>query len=328
MESESVLLEQRIFLPSHIHTTVFTECFVPDKGTDIMKVLNIYAGLLTETLLLFENPDQGLEYTYDKLARALGTEPYEGYLESDALPPADVLDRYTEKGRALARDVFAEWVDCVHEFHQELISLITQTILHWEQQKSWRAETFRLFIEISNRCMAYEMAAQELCDVVIERKILEENWSLGDGLSALSGVCGRRLALSLNETGYWRPGRFNMLAAPIDDVVHVMTQEATRLGIPAGSDWYKGVAANDAPADPPSDLVDSIEPYALVFYEMLGLTNLREQAVASAKGAGRMLAIAAGGERPEMAPVIAKPLSMAALSEMYKYVFTEELFLS
>lgn len=325
MESESVLSQQKVFLPSHIHTSVFSECYVPGKGTDIMKVLNIYAGMLTETLLLFQNPDEGLEYTYDKIAKAFGSEPYEGILDSQALPPADVVDRYTEKGRALARDVFAEWVDCVHEFHQELIRLITQTILHWEQQKAWRAETFRLFIEISNRCMAYEMAAQELCDVIIECKILEENWSLGDGLSALSGVCGRRLALSLNETGYWRPTRFNMLAAPLDDVVHVMTQEAHRLGIPAGSDWYKGLAANDAPADPPVELVDSIEPYALVFYEMIGLTSLREQAVASAKAAGRMLAIAAGGECPEMTPVIAKPLAMAALSETYKFVFTDQL---
>ena len=328
MESESLFIEQKIFLPAHIHTSVFSECYVSGKGTDIMKVLNVYAGMLTESLLLFQNPDEGLEYCYDQITKSLGTEPYEGILDSAALPPADVLDRYTEKGRALARDVFAEWVDCIHDFQQELIRLITQSILHWEQQKVWRAETLRLFIEITNRCMAYEMAAQELCDVIIECKIFEEQWTLADGLSALSGVCGRRLALSLNETGYWRPSRFNMLAAPLDDVVYVMTQEATRLGIPAGCDWYKGLAANDAPPDPPSEIVDSIEPYALVFYEMIGLTTLREQAVASAKGAGRMLAIAAGGDNPEMTPVIAKPLAMAALSEMYKFVFTQELLCS
>ena len=50
----------------------------------------------------------------------------------------------------------------------------------FQQDGQPRGETLRLFIECSTRCMAYEIAAQELCDVVIETKIGGEGWSMGE----------------------------------------------------------------------------------------------------------------------------------------------------
>ena len=43
-----------------------------------------------------------------------------------------------------------------------------------------------------------------------------------------------------------------------------------------------------------------------------------DYAVACAKAAGRMIAVVSGGEEPEIAPVISKPLALAAMMEMYK----------
>ena len=102
-----------------------------------------------------------------------------------------------------------------------------------------------------------------------------------------------------------------------------MTQEAIRLGIPAGTDWRFGLAANDTPCSAPYELIAGLEPACHEFFRMIGLNDMVDQAVACAKASGRMLALAAGGERPELEPVIAKPLAMAALTETYRTVCRE-----
>ncbi|MBU0859765.1 MAG: hypothetical protein KJ667_07490, partial [Alphaproteobacteria bacterium] len=106
----------------------------------------------------------------------------------------------------------------------------------------------------------------------------------------------------------------------LDQLSYVMTQEAVRLGIPAGTDWRFGLAANDCPTSAPYDLLDSLEPDCDEFLAIIGLDDKVDRAVACAKAAGRMLAVAAGGEAPEIEPVIAKPLAMAAITETYKTV--------
>ncbi|MEC7029094.1 MAG: hypothetical protein VXW91_05430, partial [Pseudomonadota bacterium] len=52
----------------------------------------------------------------------------------------------------------------------------------------------------------------------------------------------------------------------------------------------------------------------------MDIMDLMDQSVACAKAAGRMLALMAGGEVPEIEPVIAKPLAMAAMTDTYKTV--------
>ncbi|MEM7651356.1 MAG: hypothetical protein AAF204_04660, partial [Pseudomonadota bacterium] len=63
-----------------------------------------------------------------------------------------------------------------------------------------------------------------------------------------------------------------------------------------------------------------IEPYCESFFQAMNMSNQYEQSVSCAKAAGRMLAVASGGEIPEIEPAIAKPLAMAAITETYKSV--------
>ncbi|MEK7801386.1 MAG: hypothetical protein AAB276_02930, partial [Pseudomonadota bacterium] len=106
-------------------------------------------------------------------------------------------------------------------------------------------------------------------------------------------------------------------AYDIDYLVSTMTTEAVRMGVPAGSDWRFGLAANDCPLNPPIELLDGVEPYAQLFFSAVPMADMRDQAVACAKAAGRMLAVLSTGEQPEIAPVIAKPLAMMAITETY-----------
>jgi hypothetical protein len=289
------------------------------RGTDIMKVIQHMAGVLTETYLVFDNPDEAMEASFQQLSELLGCEPAQGPLAPDALPPAHVIDFETERGRGAARVFFEEWLDCEYEFHNLIIGIIHNVLARWEEDGLSRAESFRLLVECAKRCMAFELAAQELCDIVLDRKIILQGWSLGDCIASLSAVAGRRVALALDAAGETEFTGRNM-PAHLDCVVHVMTQEATRLGVPAGSDWRFGLPANDMPANAPLDLITGMEPYCRSFFRAIRLESPFEQAVSCAKAAGRMVAVASGGELPELEPAIAKPLAMAAIIETYKSV--------
>ena len=281
------------------------------------------AGVLVETYLVFDDPDEAMQGSFAKLSELLGCGPLQGIVTPEALPPAHLMDLETERGRLAAREFFVEWLDCIFEFHDLMLAIIQNIIINWEEDGQTRAESLRLLMECTRRCMSFEVAAQELCDVVIEHKVGVEGWSLGDCIAALSAVAGRRLALSLNSD-VCQIFRGNDLPENLDRVVYVMTQEAIRHGVPAGSDWRLGLAANDVPVNAPLDLIHGIEPYCHSFFEIIGMRNQYEQSVSCAKAAGRMLAVAAGGELPEIEPAIAKPLAMAAITETYKSVCMEQ----
>lgn len=295
------------------------------EETDGMRLLQLLAGIMIETLLLFDEPDAGLEATKARLEDMLGCGPLEGPLGEKALPPPYIIDYETEQGRMMARELFEEWLDCAYEFHDVLLNLTHNVMLRLEQDGQSRAETFRLYIECATRCLSYEIAAQELCDIVIEKKLMKEGWNLAESVSGLSAVAGRCLALSQNACQL-----FNVPSLPdkLDQVAYVMTQEATRLGIPAGSDWRFGLAANDCLTSAPYDLIHSLEPACREFFRVMKMGNLMDQSVACAKAAGRMLAVAAGGEEPDLEPVIAKPLAMAAMTDTYRTVCGEGAILS
>lgn len=287
--------------------------------TDGMKLVQYLAGVLAESYFIFDEPGQAMEGGLAQLARLLGCEPLGGPLWPAALPPAHIIDGETERGRTAARLLLDEWLDCLHELQMLVQSVAHNMIVSWEQEGIPRAESFRLVVECTKRTMAFEMAAQELCDIVIEKKVALEGWSLGDCIVGLSAIAGRRLAQSLSSDTCMI-FRGNNIPDNLDRVVYVMTQEAVRMGVPAGSDWRFGLAANDMPVNAPVELIRGLEPHCRDFFLSIGLDGLFEQSVSCAKAAGRMVAVAAGGEIPEIEPAIAKPLAMAAMTESYKFV--------
>lgn len=290
----------------------------PERGTDAMKVIQHMAGILAETCMIFEEPGVAMEASFDRLSILLGCEPYNGELSVTALPPAHVVDFETEQGRQAARLFFEEWLDCHYEFHELMTSIIHNIMISWEEHGLPRAESFRLLVECTKRCLSYEISAQELCDLVIETKIAQEGWSLGDCIAALSAVAGRKTARAIDLAACLL---FRGADIPdnLDHVVYVMTQEAVRLGVPAGTDWRFGLAANDVPINAPIGLLRDLEPACVGFFEAIQVADEYERAVACAKAAGRMIAVASVGEIPEIEPAIAKPLAMSAITETYKH---------
>lgn len=289
-----------------------------ERGIDGMKVIQHMAGVLVETCLVFDDPGGAMQTSFKKLGAMLDCAPASGMLAPYALPPAYVIDHETERGRLAARMFFEEWMDCAFELHDMLLTIFHSAMVSWETMGIPREESLRLFLECAQRCMAYEIAAQELCDIAIEQQVTREGGAMAECIASLSAVAGRRLAISLNASQRMFTG--NYLPENLDHIVHVMTQEAVRLGVPAGSDWRFGLPANDTPVNAPLDLIRVMEPRCLSFFRAIKLTAPYDQAVSCAKAAGRMIAVASGGELPEIEPAIAKPLAMSAITETYKYV--------
>lgn len=306
-------------MAARLYTGLIEMASEPERGLDAMRMIQHMAGVLVETYLVFDKPDEAMTASLQKLSAMMQAKPIEGSIPFSSMPPAHILDFETERGRTAARAFFEEWLDCAFEFHNMMLIIIQTVLLSWEEEGFKKEESLRLLIECTQKAMGFEFAAQELCDVVIERKVAMEGWSMGDCVASLSAVSGRRLALSLNS-GTCMIFRGTSLPDNLDHVVHVMTQEAVRLGVPAGTDWRFGLAANDMPVNAPLDLVYGIEPFCQGFFDAVGMKNTFEQSVSCAKAAGRMLAVAAGGELPEIEPAIAKPLAMAAMTETYKSV--------
>ena len=291
-----------------------------DRGVDSMKVIQHMAGVLVEIYFVFEDSDQAMQASFKKLAQLLGCHPAPGLLAPYALPPAHIIDHETERGRLAARVFFEEWLDCNFELHDLILTVFQNVIVGWEEMGIPREETFRLLMECVKKAMACEIAAQELCEVCLDTQLHQKGWSIGDCIAALSGVAGRRLAISLSSAAACDLFRGCDLPENLDRIVYSMTQEAVRLGVPAGSDWRFGLAANDTPINAPVDLIREIEPMCLRFFRAIEIAGPYDQAVSCAKAAGRMIAVASGGEIPEIEPAIAKPLAMSAITESYKFV--------
>ena len=122
-----------------------------ERGTDTMKLIQLLSGVLVETYFVFDEADEAMEASFERLVDVLGTEPASGSIGPLALPPAHIMDFETERGRNAARTFFEDWLDCEFEFHELILSIIQAAIVSWEETGQPRAETLRLLIECTKK---------------------------------------------------------------------------------------------------------------------------------------------------------------------------------
>lgn len=291
-------------------------------GVNALRLLMALSGVLVETAFLFEQPDESLDGLIRKLSRRLLTVPSTHLLDTDFLPAAYVLDEMSELGRDVTRHAMKREIDEPHAFADLVIDVVHHNILMIETIDIPRHESFRILCEFATRAMVLEVAAQELCDVLLELKIGGENWTMADCIGSLSGLSGYKVAVWYQNTSGMTGVRERAQMKTFNQVVDVMTREAVRYGIPGGTDWRFGLPANDVPANPPSTLISGVLPFCESFFKTVRAFEPIFQATACAKAAGRMLAVASGGELPEIAPAISKPLAIAAMTESYRSILT------
>lgn len=292
---------------------------VPRGGIDMLRLAQISAGALCELSMdCMDDPSEFWVAQMNRLWKAVGLDATDRDLALERMKDGETklfsfsdprtLDREVESGRMLLRSIHIESgvsseniTDPLHEFMVMYLMSSTRT--------SHDRSNLCLFIEdTAQKALAYEMATQELCDLLIETKLVSHGWSLGDAICALAGAAAQRLAIKRASKNWSWECEYQVIA-------DVMMREALSLGVPSTSSWEFGMAANDSRPNPPIALIKAVESSCLVFLDLINITDFETQSIVLAKAAGRMLALAATGEDPEIEAHIAKPLACHAMAE-------------
>ena len=169
-------------LATYIHDHVEKLLGVKDdiRTHDIIEFLEVIAGIYVESCFLFEKPDIAMSEGFEKLSASLGVAPTDAVIPYQSISHPQKLDARTEQGRALARSVLEEFGECEFSFCEFILWMVSNYLVDWEGNNIPRSDGFRLFMDAATRCMAFEISAQELCDIVIEKRIGTSDWSLAE----------------------------------------------------------------------------------------------------------------------------------------------------
>lgn len=206
---------------------VATLSHVRGKGIDVFMALQLYAGIMVETALYFEAPLDALEAILDKFTAGMDKKPYKGELPLFVCPPAYIVEDNAERGRELARQLMCDWEQDIYGFVDLIIYLANHNLAEWDNQDIPVDESSRLVIECAWRAMAYEIAAQELCDAALDHMMIQHDWELADCLVSLSGAAGAFIAEEHQSKDTASPenkffvGEFSGMSLPVqfDEIV-------------------------------------------------------------------------------------------------------------
>lgn len=288
------------------------ETLIKDKDpkTRMVRTICIYAGLITETLLEYEEPDVVMEQAFHRIADLLRTDPADGAEPDDLLPLAYTIDHDTELGRQLGRGVAKKLPKGLDDIHEIAIALVINDFPQWEKQGFARDRLLRLLIETVIASLTYEMATQDFCDLLIEEFIADGN-SASQGILALSAVAGHYLALAEAK-----------IPLPIDaekQFTNVMVRESLRHGTPGIKNWGMLAAANDSEGADIPEYLKRLKPQIEEFFVLIGLEDPLGRAVSVAKAVGRMVAVITVEDVGQIHPSIAKSLAKTGMILGAKY---------
>lgn len=275
-----------------------------DARTRIVRCVCIYAGLITETLLEYEEPDVVMEQAFFRIADLLRTDPEEGGAGGDFIPPAYEIDHDTELGRHLARATAQKLPKGLDDIHEIAIALIINDFPIWEKEGWGRDRLLRLLIEAVIASLTYEMATQDFCDLLIE-EFIADGHSPGDGILALASVAGYYFTIAENKS-----------VLPDDAEKHltnVMVRESVRHGTPGPRNWSMLAPANDANVDNIPEYLELLKPQIDEFFVLIGMEDALGRAVAVAKAVGRMVAVITVEDVGQIHPSIAKSLAKTGM---------------
>ncbi len=292
---------------------------VPRGGIDMLRLAQISAGAVCELSMdCVEDPSEFWVSQMNNLWKTVGLDTTDRDLAIDRMEAGETklfdfldprtLDREVESGRMLLRNIHIESrvaseyiIAPLHDFMVMFVMSATRT--------THDRSNLCLFIEnTAQKALAYELATQELCDLLIETKLVAHGWSLGDAICALAGAAAQRLAIKRASKNWSWECEYQVIA-------DVMMREALSLGVPSTSSWEFGMAANDSRPNPPIALIKAVEGSCLVFLDLINIIDFETQSIVLAKAAGRMLALASTGDDPEIEAHIAKPLACHAMAE-------------
>jgi len=287
-----------------IRTRIETLIKDKDAKTRTLRTLCIYAGMITETLLEYEEPDVVMEQAFHRISDLLHAEPDEGPADPALMPLAYTLDHDAELGRVLARNGAQKLPKGLDDMHEISIAMVISALPVWEKEGYHRDRMLRLLIEMVIASLTFEMATQDFCDLLIE-EFMTKGHSTSEAVLGLSAVAGHYFSIA-------RAG----MVLPKDaekNFMNVMVRESLRHGTPGTKDWASLAASNDSEDKKIPEYLKEIKPSIEEFFALIGLEDPLGRAVSVAKAVGRMVAVISVEDVGQLHPSVAKSLAKTGM---------------
>lgn len=276
-----------------------------DAQTGMVRALCIYAGMLTETLIEYEEPDVIMEQAFQRIADLVRAEPADDGKREPLMPLATVLDHDTELGRIIARGTAEKLPKGLDDVHEIAIALIINDFPVWEKDGYARDRMMRLLIECVIASLTFEMATQDFCEMVVEDFMDDGAHSAGQALLGLGAVAGVLFDIAKRQ--------MELPADTEEAFGNVMVREALRHGTPGTKNWAMLSAANDVEDREIPEYIAQLRPPVDEFFALIGLEDPLGRAVAVAKAVGRMVAVISVEDVGQIHPGIAKSLAKTGM---------------
>jgi hypothetical protein len=273
------------------------------------RLIRLYAGALAECLLNYEDWKEALD-SYFNMCKPLhdGLEATQ-WADEDYAVRSFVLDKDLELGRAIVRLYLDETPETsflmLRNIRASLLSLIGNDQAFWDK-----------LYDITLTCLTGEQLLHHLCDHVIEICIGTEGWTLGDCVQSMAALSGRYHAkvIEVYNLGLSRPA---VIDHDFDFMMKTMMNEAMRLGMPEHAGIYTMLAANDTQPYIPHHKANGIDVIAKPLFTVMGIVDPDLKSMLIAKATGRMMAVAAAGDDPDMDACVVTPLALSCLQGSY-----------
>ena len=282
----------------HAHIVKMTQGIKENAQDRAMLVIQLYAGMLAETLFEYEEPDVVMEQTFYRIADLLETEPEEVNIDvlEKLMPSMEDLDYYTEKGRSLSLKAAEQLEKDMADVHEIVIGLIMNDFPAFEENPEIDmkcARCLRLLMEIVIVCAIFEMAAQEFCDLLVD-EFIGEGWGVDISLASLAGLVMVYGLESLEERKAFSKEDIGQVH---EELLKVVCEEVRRHSDKDTGQWASLNPVNDEQDNSHyREMLEELREPVDNFFEMVGFTDKMGQAVAVAKAVGRMVAVSTSDE--------------------------------
>ena len=299
-DSQELLKEEA----KNIRTRIDTLIKDKDPKTRMIRSLCIYAGMITETLLEYEEPDVIMEQAFHRISDLVQAEPADEKADDALMPLAYTLDHDTELGRVLARNTAKKLPKALDDFHEIAIALIISEFPLWEKDGYARDRMLRLLVEAVIASLTFEMATQDFCDLLVE-DFMSDSHTTAEALTGLGAVAGNYFYIAQTQ--------MKLPPEAEKEIMNVMVRESLRHGTPGTKNWASLAAANDAEDKNIPEYLKEIKPSIEEFFVLIGLEDPLGRAVAVAKAVGRMVAVISVEDVGQIHPSIAKSLAKTGM---------------
>lgn len=276
-----------------------------DESIDSRVFLLLLSGMMTETLIEYEEPDAVMEQSFHRISQLLHVTPVPDNLAKEKLSSPSEVEMYAEAGREIARESAERLEGGLQDVHEIVIAIAYNELPKFEEEGGITVpESLRVMIESVIQALVFEMATQEFAELLIE-EFIDDGWPITEVLLTLGATCGY----------YYSQTHKSSESNVLDEMVTVMSREAIRNGM-SGSQLWRGLdGANDDNSVGVARDVTEFKEVFDEFFAMVGFTESEAQAVAVAKTGGRMAALVSGAGMNIIQPSLAKVLLKTGLKQ-------------